>query len=76
MPICRSRVLAGRRGALQGNHPPLAAASFQMLLATAVAKDGELHHFDAEQVFLKAYSDEEIYMRLPNIRSFREQWGC
>ena len=28
----------------------------------AVAKDGELHHFDAEQAFLEANVDEEIYI--------------
>ena len=29
-------------------------------LATAVAKDGEMSHFDAEQAFLEASVDEEI----------------
>ncbi|CAN0174703.1 unnamed protein product, partial [Ascophyllum nodosum] len=36
-----------------------------MLLATAAAKDGELRHLDAEQAFLKADIDEEIYIAIP-----------
>ena len=31
----------------------------------AAAKDGELRHFDAEQAFLKANIDEEIYIEIP-----------
>ena len=31
----------------------------------AVAEDGELRHFDEEQVFLKANIDEEIYIEIP-----------
>ena len=31
----------------------------------AAAKDGELRHFDAEQAFLKADIDEEIYIEIP-----------
>ena len=31
----------------------------------AAAKDGELRHFDAEQAFLKADIDEEIYVEIP-----------
>ena len=30
----------------------------------AAAKDGELRHFDAEQAFLKADTDEEIYIEI------------
>ena len=36
-----------------------------MLLATTVVEDGELHHFDEEQAFLKADIDEEIYIEIP-----------
>ena len=36
-----------------------------MLLAMAAAEDGELRHFDAEQAFLKADIDEEIYIEIP-----------
>ncbi|CAN0435295.1 unnamed protein product, partial [Ascophyllum nodosum] len=42
-----------------------ATASIRMLLAMAAAKDGELRHFDAEQAFLKADIDEEIYIEIP-----------
>ncbi|CAN0452183.1 unnamed protein product, partial [Ascophyllum nodosum] len=45
--------------------PTPSAASIRMLLATATAKDGELRHFDAEQAFLKADIDEEIYIEIP-----------
>ena len=45
--------------------PTPSAASIRMLLATAAAKDGELRHFDAEQAFLKADIDEEIYIEIP-----------
>ncbi|CAN0442677.1 unnamed protein product [Ascophyllum nodosum] len=31
----------------------------------AAAKDGKLRHFDAEQAFLKADIDEEIYIEIP-----------
>ena len=50
MSTCRLRVLAGRRGALHRG----------MRLASAMAKDGELRHFDAEQAFFKASVDEGI----------------
>ena len=33
-------------------------------VTTVAAKGGELHYFDAEQVFLKADIDEEIYIEL------------
>ena len=42
-----------------------ATAPIRMLLAMAAAKDGELRHFDAEQAFLKADIDEEIYIEIP-----------
>ena len=45
--------------------PTPATASIQMRLAMAAAKDGELCHFDAEQAFLKAGIDEEIYIEIP-----------
>ena len=45
--------------------PTPATASIRMLLATAAAKDGELRHFDAEQSFLKADVDEDIYIEIP-----------
>ena len=45
--------------------PTPATASIQMLLAMAAAKDRELRHFDAEQAFLKADIDEEIYIEIP-----------
>ena len=45
--------------------PTPATASIRMLLAMAGAKDGELRHFDAEQAFLKADIDEEIYIEIP-----------
>ena len=45
--------------------PTPATASSRMLLAMAAAKDGELRHFDAEQAFLKADIDEEIYIDIP-----------
>ena len=41
-----------------------------MLLATATAKDEELRHFDAEQVFLKADVDEEIFEILEEFQEF------
>ena len=44
--------------------PTPATASIRMLLAMVAAKDGELCHFDAEQAFLKADTDEEIYIRI------------
>ena len=40
--------------------PTQATASIRMRLETAVAKDGELRHFDAEQASLKADIDEKI----------------
>ena len=45
--------------------PTPATASIRILLAMAAAKDGELCHFDAEQAFLKADVDEEIYIEIP-----------
>ena len=45
--------------------PTPVTASIRMLLAMAAAKDGELRHFDAEQAFLKADIDEEIYIEIP-----------
>ena len=45
--------------------PTPATASIRMLLAMAAAKDGELRQFDAEQAFLKAGIDEEIYIEIP-----------
>ena len=48
------------------NHSPTpATASIRMILAMAAAKDGELRHFDAEQTFLKADIDEQIYIEIP-----------
>ncbi|CAN0447625.1 unnamed protein product, partial [Ascophyllum nodosum] len=51
-----------------------ATASIRILLAMAAAKDGELRHFDAEQAFLKADIDEEIYIEIPE--EFQEFWGA
>ena len=31
-------------------------------MTAAAAKDGELRHFDAEEAFLKAHIDKEIYI--------------
>ena len=45
--------------------PTPATASIQILLAMAAAKDGKLRHFDAEQAFLKADIDQEIYIEIP-----------
>ena len=45
--------------------PTPATASVWVLLAMAVAKDGELRHFDTEQAFLKVDFDEEIYIEIP-----------
>ena len=45
--------------------PTPATASIRVLLAMAAAKDAELRHFDAEQAFLKADIDEEIYIEIP-----------
>ena len=44
--------------------PTLSTASIRMLMAIAAAKDGEMRHFDAEQAFLKADIDEEIYIEI------------
>ena len=44
--------------------PTPVTASIRMLLAMVAAKDGELRHFDAEQAFLKADIDEEIYVEI------------
>ena len=54
--------------------PTPATASIRMLLAMAAAKDGELRHFDAEQAFLKADIDEEIYIEIPE--EFQEFRGA
>ena len=54
--------------------PTPATASIRMLLAMAAAKDGELRHFDAEQAFLKADIDEEIYIEIP--KEFQEFPGA
>lgn len=59
--------LAGGRSALHGEvltHVS-AAASIQMLLAMAAAKDEEPRHFDARQAFLKADIDEVTYIEIP-----------
>ena len=45
--------------------PTPATASIRMFLAMAAAKDEELRHFDAEQAFLKADIDKEIYIEIP-----------
>ena len=45
--------------------PTPSTAPIRMLLAIAAAKDGELRHFNAEQAFLKADIDEEIYIEIP-----------
>ena len=34
-------------------------------MTAAAAKDGELHHFDAEEAFFKVDIDEEIYIEIP-----------
>ena len=54
--------------------PTPATASIRMLLVMAAAKDGELRHFDAEQAFLKADVDEEIYIEIPE--EFQEFQGA
>ena len=54
--------------------PTPATASIRILLAMAAAKGGELRHFDAEQAFLKANIDEEIYTELPE--EFQEFTGA
>ena len=51
-----------------------APASIWTFLAMAAAKGGELHHFDAEQVFLKAGIDEEIHIEIPE--EYREFSGA
>ncbi|CAM9397304.1 unnamed protein product, partial [Ascophyllum nodosum] len=67
----KCRLVAQRFWQVEGVHytekysPTPSAASIRMLLATAAAKDGELRHFDAEQAFLKADIDEEIYIEIP-----------
>ena len=44
---------------------------------TAAAKDGELHHFDAEQAFLEVSVDDEIYFMVPQkYQEFPGAWGC
>ena len=71
MPTCCSRVLAGGRCTLHGKvHAHASDHVIRMLLAMAAAKDGELRHFDAEQVFFKADTDEEIYIEIP--KEFQE----
>ena len=44
--------------------PTPATASIRMLWAMAAAKNRELRHFDAEQTFLKADIDDELYCEL------------
>ena len=54
--------------------PTPATALIRMLLVMlAAAKDGELRHFDAEQEFLKANIDKEIYIEIPE--EFQESSG-
>ena len=55
-------------------HSPTPATAIRMLLAMAAARDGELRHFDAEQTFLKADIDEEIYIEIP--KEFQEVPGA
>ena len=65
MPTCRTRVLAGGRCTLHGK--VLAHASDRVNLdafGDGSGQDGELRHFDAEQKFLKAGIDEEIYIEI------------
>ena len=50
--------------------PTPATASIRMLLAMAATKGRELRHFDADQAFLKADIDREIYIEIPE--EFRE----
>ena len=54
--------------------PTPATASIRMILAMAAAKDEELRHFNAEQAFLKADIDEEIYIEIPE--EFQEFRGA
>ncbi|CAN0447215.1 unnamed protein product [Ascophyllum nodosum] len=54
--------------------PTPATASIRMLLVMTAAKDGELRHFDAEQAFLKADIDEEVYIKTP--QEFQEFLGA
>ena len=54
--------------------PTPATESIRMLLAMVAAKAGELRHFDAEQAFLKADIDEEIYIEIP--KEFQEFPGA
>ena len=67
----KCRVVAQGFWQVEGVHytekylPTPATVSIRMLLAMAAAKDGELRHFDAEQAFLKANIDEEIYIEIP-----------
>ena len=44
------------------------------LVTTAAAKDGELRYFDAEEAFLKADIDKEIYIEIPE--EFQEFTGA
>ena len=68
---CRCQLVTQGFWQVEGVHytekysPRPSVASIRMLLATAAAKDGELRHFDAEQAFLKADIDEEIYIEIP-----------
>ena len=56
--------------------PTPATASIRMLLAMAAAKDEDMRHFDAEQEFLKANIDEEIYIEIPEeSQEFPGQWN-
>ena len=60
------RVLAGRRGGLHRKVLIRRSDSVNPdTLLTAAANDGELYHFDTEQVFLVTSVDEEIYIKRP-----------
>ena len=50
--------------------PTPATASIRMILAMTATKDGELRHFHAEQAFLKADIDKEIYIEI--LEEFQE----
>lgn len=47
--------------------PTSATASIRMLMVTAAAKAGELRHFDVGQANLKAMSDDEEYIEIPEV---------
>ena len=65
MSTCHLRVMAGRKGVLHKRvllHP--SDDVNPDTLATAPAKDKELHHYDGEQAFLEASVDEGIYIKI------------